>query len=218
MKLKIISLILLLSLLPCGVQAGSFVIDTAGISAEAGETVQVPVKVFGADDLSGYQLLINTGKSPSAKISVNEESASGMTYSDDTGILIWAGAMRGETINGDKTLFLLDVTPNTKYPVTLSVSVTQTFEETAPAVQVKNYAGYEAVLKIGENIGGGKEISSDETEIENNEDIQRPVDKETQNHPSTQPKTDNGFSIPYWVLIILASTALAAIIIITKKR
>ena len=62
MKLKIISLILLLSLLPCGVQAGSFVIDTAGISAEAGETVQVPVKVFGADDLSGYQLLINTGK------------------------------------------------------------------------------------------------------------------------------------------------------------
>ena len=146
MKLKIISLILLLSLLPCGVQAGSFVIDTAGISAEAGETVQVPVKVFGADDLSGYQLLINTGKSPSAKISVNEESASGMTYSDDTGILIWAGAMRGETINGDKTLFLLDVTPNTKYPVTLSVSVTQTFEETAPAVQVKNYAGYEALM------------------------------------------------------------------------
>ena len=72
--------------------------------------------------------------------------------------------------------------------------------------------------KYGENIGGGKEISSDETEIENNEDIQRPVDKETQNHPSTQPKTDNGFSIPYWVLIILASTALAAIIIITKKR
>ena len=215
MKLKVISIILLICLLPCGVQAGSFVIDTSGISAEVGKTVQVPVKVFGADDLSGYQLLINTGKSPSAKISVNEESASGMTYSDDTGILIWAGAMRGETINGDKTLFMLDVTPNTKSPVTLSVSVTQTFEETAPAVQVKNYAGYETVLKIGENIGGGKEISPDEPQ---NDDTQRPVDKETQNHPSTQPKTDNGFSIPYWVLIILASTALAAIIIITKNR
>ncbi len=215
MKLKIISLILLICLLPCGVQAGSFVIDTAGISAEVGETVQVPVKVFGADDLSGYQLLINTGKTPSAKISVNAESALGMTYSDDTGILIWAGAMRGETINGDKTLFMLDVTPNTKSPVTLSVSVTQTFEETAPAVQVKNYVGYETVLKIGENIGGGKEISPDEPQ---NDDTQRPVDKETQNHPSTQPKTENGFSIPYWVLIILASTALAAIIIITKKR
>ena len=218
MKLKIISLILLLCLLPCGVQAGSFVIDTAGISAEAGETVQVPVKVFGADDLSGYQLLINTGKSPSAKISVNAESASDITYSDDTGILIWAGAMRGETINGDKTLFLLDVTLNTKSPVTLSVSVTQTFEETAPAVQVKNYAGYEAVLKIGENIGGGKEVSSDETEIENNEDIQRPVDKETPKYPSTPSKTENGISIPYWILIVLASTALVAMIIITKKR
>ena len=215
MKLKVISIILLICLLPCGVQAGSFVIDTAGISAEVGETVHVPVKVFGADDLSGYQLLINTGKTPSAKISVNAESALGMTYSDDTGILIWAGAMRGETINGDKTLFMLDVTPNTKSPVTLSVSVTQTFEETAPAVQVKNYAGYETVLKIGENIGGGKEISPDEPQ---NDDTQRPVDKETQNHPPTQPKTENGFSIPYWVLIILASTALAAIIIITKKR
>ena len=215
MKLKIISLILLLSLLPCGVQAGSFVIDTAGISAEAGETVQVPVKVFGADDLSGYQLLINTGKSPSAKISVNAESASDITYSDDTGILIWAGAMRGETINGDKTLFLLDVTLNTKSPATLSVSVTQTFEETVPAVQVKNYAGYEAVLKIGENIGGGKEVSLDEPQ---NDDTQRPVDKETPKYPSTPSKTENGISIPYWILIVLASTALAAIIIITKKR
>lgn len=215
MKLKIISLILLLCLLPCGVQAGSFVIDTAGISAEVGETVQVPVKVLGADDLSGYQLLINTGKSPSAKISVNAESASGMTYSDDTGILIWAGAMKGETINGDKTLFLLDVTPNTKSPVTLSLSVTQTFEETAPAVQVKNYAGYEAVLKIGENIGGGKEVSSD---VPLNENTQRPVDKETPKHPSTPPKTENGISIPYWILIVLASTALVAMIIITKKR
>ena len=215
MKLKIISLILLLSLLPCGVQAGSFVIDTAGISAEAGETIQVPVKVFGADDLSGYQLLINTGKSPSAKISVNAESASDITYSDDTGILIWAGAMRGETINGDKTLFLLDVTLNTKSPATLSVSVTQTFEETVPAVQVKNYAGYEAVLKIGENIGGGKDVSSD---VPLNENTQRPVDKETPKHPSTPSKTENGISIPYWILIVLASTALAAIIIITKKR
>lgn len=215
MKLKIISLILLICLLPCGVQAGSFVIDTAGISAEVGETVQVPVKVLGADDLSGYQLLINTGKTPSAKISVNAESASGMTYSDDTGILIWAGAMRGETINGDKTLFMLDVTPNTNSPVTLSVSVTQTFEETAPAVQVKNYAGYETVLKIGENIGGVKEISPDEPQ---NDDTQRPVDKETPNHLSTPSKTEDGLSIPYWILIVLASTALVAMIIITKKR
>ena len=213
MKLKIILIILLLSLIPCGVQAGSFVIDTAGISAEVGETVQVPVKVLGADDLSGYQLLINTGKTPSAKISVNAESASAMTYSDDTGILIWAGAMRGETINGDKTLFLLDVTPNTKSPVTLSVSVTQTFEETAPAVQVKNYAGYEAVLKIGENIGGGKEISPDEPQ---NDDTQRPADKENTERPAAD--SENGFSIPYWILIVLASTALAALIIITKKR
>lgn len=213
MKLKIILIILLLSLIPCGVQAGSFVIDTAGISAEVGETVQVPVKVLGADDLSGYQLLINTGKTPSAKISVNAESASAMTYSDDTGILIWAGAMRGETINGDKTLFLLDVTPNTKSPVTLSVSVTQTFEETAPAVQVKNYAGYEAVLKIGENIGGGKEISPDEPQ---NDNTQRPADKENTERPAAD--AENGFSIPYWILIVLASTALAALIIITKKR
>ena len=213
MRHQIISLILILCFLPCGVQAGSFVIDTAGISAEVGETVQVPVKVSGADDLSGYQLLINTGKTPSAKISVNAESASAMTYSDDTGILIWAGAMRGETINGDKTLFLLDVTPNTKSPVTLSVSVTQTFEETAPAVQVKNYAGYEAVLKIGENIGGGKEISPDEPQ---NDNTQRPADKENTERPAAD--SENGFSIPYWILIVLASTALAALIIITKKR
>ena len=31
-------------------------------------------------------------------------------------------------------------------------------------------------------------------------------------------KTEDGFSIPYWVLIVLASTALVAMIIITKKR
>ena len=216
MKLKIISLILLLSLLPCGVQAGSFVIDTAGISAEVGKTVQVPVKVSGADDLSGYQLLINTGKTPSAKISVNKESASGMIYSDETGVLIWAGAMRDETIDGDKTLFLLDVTPNTKSPVTISVSVTQTFTGTSPAVQVKNYAGYEAVLKIGENNGEGKEIQPDEPEIEDNRDTQRPVDKD--NRLETLPDTEEGFSIPYWILIILASTALAVMIIVTKKR
>ena len=218
MKHQIISLIILLCILPCGVQADLFVIDTAGISAEVGKTVQVPVKVSGADDLSGYQLLINTGKTPSAKISVNKESASGMIYSDETGVLIWAGAMRDETIDGDKTLFLLDVTPNTKSPVTLSVSVTQTFRGTSPAVQVKNYAGYEAVLKIGENNGEGKEIFQDDKETENKDETQRPGDKENFNRLETPPDTEEGFSIPYWILIILASTALAVMIIVTKKR
>ena len=182
---------------------------------------------------------------PSAKISVNKESASGMTYSDETGVLIWAGAMRGETINGDKTLFLLDVTPGTKSPVTISVLVTQTFTGTKPAVQVKNYAGYEAVLKIGENIGGGKEILPDDSEIENNGDTQRYDDKEgidvpldlpdepeIENNGDTQkpveieyfdtqedlPDIDDSIQFPYWILIIIASTALVILIIITKKR
>ena len=83
-------------------------------------------------------------------------------------------------------------------------------------MQVKNYAGYEAVLKIGENNGEGKEIQPDEPEIEDNRDTQRPVDKD--NRLETPPDTEEGFSIPYWILIILASTALAVMIIVTKKR
>ena len=213
---SLLLLILALSLLPAGVSAGSFVIDTAGVTASVGEPVQIPVRVIGASDLSGYQIQLNTGNTPAAKISVSEASADGIIYSDDTGILIWAGALRGETISGDAELFCLEVIPKTKSSITLTLSVSQTFSGTAPAVQVQNYQGYETVLSIGKNTGEGKPLDEEEEVFAPPAESGGSYDYSMPDMPKPAD-TDAAFPIPYWILIILAVTALVLLITLRKN-
>ena len=231
---QILLILLGISLLTGTVSAGAFIIDTEGITASAGSTVQIPVRVEDAESLSACQLLINTGETNTAVISVNTASASGMTYSDETGILIWAGALKGETITGERTLFLLDVTPKNGEPIPLSVQVTQTFTGLNPAVQIENYAGYRTILQIGENTGGGESVQPAPTpEISASPSPEKPSKpaipatesaEETESPVYPMPsvtdtkKEEAGFSLPYWVIIILAVSAFLLITAVLKKQ
>ena len=211
-------LAVMLCVLPAAAAGGSFVIDTAGVTAAVGETVQIPVSVFGAEGMSGYQIQLNTGNTASAKISVNPASASGLTYSDGTGILIWAGALQGKTISGDAELFLLDVTPKTATPVPLTLSVTQVFSGTAPAVAVPAYFGYETVLVIGKNTGEGNPLNQTPPEAEIPDMPQTDVSSDYP-MPDVPPDsaTKSAFPVPYWIMIVLAVTALVLLITLRKN-
>ena len=137
--------------------AGIISIDTGSLtSTPVGTTIQIPVKITGASDVSSYQLNINTGTTDNAVVQFNPASVADKIYNDTTGTIIWMGRMQGyPSINGDTTLFSLDVTPKTTGPIDLTVTVTEIFEGTA-ITPVAGYTGAGTTLTaIGPATGSG---------------------------------------------------------------
>lgn len=135
--------------------AGTISIDTSNLnSVPIGTTVQVPVIITGADELSGYQLKINTGDTDAATIKFNPASVESLDHSDKTGIILWAGFMSGEKISGDKTLFALDVTPHKTGTIDLTVDVTYTYEHVNPSERVTSYTGSGAYITASDSGAG----------------------------------------------------------------
>lgn len=135
--------------------AGTISIDTSSLtSTPVGTTVQIPVKITGASDVSSYQLHINTGTTDQAVIQFNPASVADKITNDTTGNIIWMGRMQGyPSISGDATLFSLDVTPKTAGTIDLSITVVEVFEGTT-TTPAAGYTGSSASL-IATGAGGG---------------------------------------------------------------
>ncbi len=136
--------------------AGTISIDTSSLtSTPVGTTVQIPVKITGASDVSSYQLHVNTGTTDQAVIQFNPASVADKISDSTTGNIIWMGRLQGyPSINGDTTLFSLDVTPKTAGTIDLSITVVEVFEGTATA-PVAGYTGSGATLTATGTSSGG---------------------------------------------------------------
>ncbi len=131
------------------VTAGVFSINTTGLTGTVGTTIQVPVMVTGATDLSGYQISINTGTTADAAVHLNETSLAGKGYDDLAGNVMWSGGMAQQTITGDATLFSLDVTPISGEDIPLTLTLTPwIYEHYGPIEQVDTYTGVGATLTV----------------------------------------------------------------------
>ena len=129
--------------------AGTIIIDTDGLTGTVGELIQIPVKVTDPNNLSGYQLHINTGNRDDATILFDNVSTGNKPHSNDTGTIIWYEKLYGGNwVTTDSTIFYLNVTPISGDAIPLTLSVVEIYEGTASMPILPTYTGQGATLSV----------------------------------------------------------------------
>lgn len=150
------SCLVILAGLAGAASAGTISVGAEDITPVVGETITLPVIVSDANNMCGYQLTLHNENPSAADIEFNQASANAglFTWNDSTGIIVWSGYRKDQSISGTQELFKIDVTPKTTEDIriTLEVDVTQEGTSLMNAENVNPYSGSTAVISSAGDI------------------------------------------------------------------